>query len=473
MDDSNKIEKDVYRPYLHFTPRKGWINDPNGLIFANGGYRLFAQHNPYDHTWGPMHWLSMRSKDLITFETDDEFALMPSEPYDDQFGCFSGSALEKDGNLYLMYTGATTDRQVQCLAIERNGGFVKIAENPIMDEKDLPDAYLIKDFRDPKVVFVDGTYYCFLATRKKEGGSSIVLFKSDDLISWSFVGSVLESEDFDGEMFECPDIIKIGGKDLLMFSIQGYSPDGINTVNKNNVLGCIGHMDFNNGKFIPLGRWRCIDDGFDFYATQTCHSENGKHLLISWMNAWGSKDYTGKEDGWCGRFTIPRMLSINEENRLIQRFSDELNKYEAPLFDDKKRPAIDEFGKSHRLSFMDARIEMTKDMVIGRSLKIRAGDEFVKLTFNDGLLELDRSNVENKISTETKADDYVRYSELDKDRSTISLRIVVDVSSIEIEIDDGYSMMALNFYPKDPRYGLDLEDIDDLAIKSCSIKTRK
>ncbi len=119
---------------------------------------------------------------------------------------------------------------------------------------------MIKDFRDPKVIWVNGMYYCFLATRKVAGHSSIVLFKSEDLISWKFVKSVLESEDFNSEMFECPDIVRVGDKDLLMFSIQGFGGIEGRLVNKNNVLGCIGKMNFEKGVFTPLSKWRPVDD---------------------------------------------------------------------------------------------------------------------------------------------------------------------------------------------------------------------
>ncbi|EAC9468344.1 glycoside hydrolase family 32 protein, partial [Listeria monocytogenes] len=92
-----------YRQNYHFSAPIGWINDPNGFIYYKGHYHLFYQYYPYDSRWGPMHWGHARSSDLVHWE-DLPVALAPDQPYDSG-GCFSGSAIERDGKLYLFYTG--------------------------------------------------------------------------------------------------------------------------------------------------------------------------------------------------------------------------------------------------------------------------------------------------------------------------------------------------------------------------------
>ena len=90
------------KPKLHFTAPYHWINDPNGLIYYKGNYHIFYQHFPYDNKWGTMHWGHAITKDFVNFE-HLPIALYPSKDFD-RNGCFSGSAIEIDGQLYLYYT---------------------------------------------------------------------------------------------------------------------------------------------------------------------------------------------------------------------------------------------------------------------------------------------------------------------------------------------------------------------------------
>lgn len=118
----------------HFEPPRGWMNDPNGLIFYQGRYHAFYQHNPYAPKWDVMHWGHAVSEDLLHWE-HLPMALVPDQPYEDDLGCFSGSAVEKDGRLYLFYT-AVSHRfgQAQCVAWSDDGvHFTKYEGNPVID----------------------------------------------------------------------------------------------------------------------------------------------------------------------------------------------------------------------------------------------------------------------------------------------------------------------------------------------------
>ena len=52
----DSLYKETNRPQIHYTQRRGWNNDPNGLLYYDGEYHLFYQHNPYERGWGNMHW---------------------------------------------------------------------------------------------------------------------------------------------------------------------------------------------------------------------------------------------------------------------------------------------------------------------------------------------------------------------------------------------------------------------------------
>ena len=91
------------RQRLHLKAPDNWINDPNGFIYYKGYYHLFYQYFPYGPRWGTMHWGHAVSRDLVTWEHRG-IALCPTV-WEDRNGCFSGSAIEEEGKLYLVYTG--------------------------------------------------------------------------------------------------------------------------------------------------------------------------------------------------------------------------------------------------------------------------------------------------------------------------------------------------------------------------------
>lgn len=148
-----------YRPRYHACVLVGWANDPNGLIFFGGKAHLFCQYNPYHPYWESMHWGHFVSTDLIRWEFLP-VALAPDQNYDCGGGCFSGTALEREGKLVLMYTGVAKNVQQQCLAVSEDGvTFEKAAANPVIPASLLPEGCSGRDFRDPKVFERQGIFY--------------------------------------------------------------------------------------------------------------------------------------------------------------------------------------------------------------------------------------------------------------------------------------------------------------------------
>lgn len=210
--DDNGIGAETLRPYIHFSARRGWINDPNGLCFDGKKYHMFFQHNPVGILWGNMHWGHAISYDLLNWqETDD--VLFP-----DKFGTmYSGSAiidknnvsgLSKNGEdvLCLFYTscGNTSNggnsklsygmESLQHLAYSNDGGitFTKYEGNPIVSG-------ITKENRDPKVIYADeiGMYIMALYLENND----YMLLTSKDLIHWEERQRI----SIEGET-ECPDI---------------------------------------------------------------------------------------------------------------------------------------------------------------------------------------------------------------------------------------------------------------------------
>lgn len=278
----------------HFEPQKGWINDPNGLIFYRGQYHAFYQHNPYDTKWDQMHWGHAVSNDLLHWK-ELPIALYPDKDYENDGGCFSGSAVEKDGILYLFYTSVSHELgQTQSVAFSDDGlHFTKYSANPVIQKNPLG----FSDFRDPKVSCIDGTYYMVVGSGNADSGC-VLLFTGEDLVNWSYVGVLFEDAEY-ACCIECPDFFKLGDRYVLMFSRMNVA--------ERSTIFVVG--DFVNGKLvnytISSPEW-----GIDFYAPQT-FLQGSRRIMIGWMYHWGRKP--PEHCSYSGALSIPRELKLIDD----------------------------------------------------------------------------------------------------------------------------------------------------------------
>ena len=277
----------------HFEPKTGWMNDPNGLIEYKGKIHAFFQHNPYAPKWDRMHWGHAVSADGLSWE-ELPIALYPDMPYEDAGGCFSGSAVEKDGKLWLFYTSVSHALgQTQSCAVSADGvHFEKLPSNPVIPACPVGSG---KDFRDPKVFpYRDG--YRMVVGNGEDGVGRILLFASEDLVSWEFRGVLFESAEF-GPVLECPDLFELDGRWVLMFSKIGRIGGAVQFV--------VG--DFDGERFTPESF--CVPEaGPQFYAPQTFRRGDGARILIGWLYDWQRKPEEGAD--WAGALTVPRRLSL-------------------------------------------------------------------------------------------------------------------------------------------------------------------
>ena len=282
----------------HFEPEKGWMNDPNGLCFFRGRYHAFFQHNPNNLFGGHISWGHTVSDDLIHWERLPD-ALLPDRPYEDfcgeEFGgCWSGSAVVKDDKLYLFYTSHSKALgQTQSMAVSSDGvHFDKYAGNPILL---YPPVDGSADFRDPKVTKIDNTYYMVLGSGKNNVGK-ILLYRSEDLYGWDYVGVLLEGEEY-GAVLECPDFFPFCGKYMLMFSKMNRP-----TYSTQFIYG-----DFDGKTFTPI-TFHTPEAGPHLYAPQTFLDSRGRRIIIGWMNDWVRKPAPDAVS--FGALTIPRELTM-------------------------------------------------------------------------------------------------------------------------------------------------------------------
>lgn len=302
------------RQQYHFMPQTGWLNDPNGLIYFRGKYHFFFQSNPYSGFWDSMHWGHAVSDDMIHWEYLP-FALAPSEEYDNhpKGGCFSGSAIAHDGRLFLMYTGTANHgkgfEQTQCIAYSEDGiTFEKYEGNPVLTP---PEGIPGDFFRDPKVWRHEDTYYCVCGA-SRDGKGLALLYRSEDMLHWSFFNVLAESRGEWGFMWECPDFFPMGDKYVLTFSPMGAGD--------HTSVYMVGDFDYKTGKF-HCDRQEEIDWGLDYYAPQSFQAPDGRRIMAAWSNEWEWmplwKDWgPSYQEGWCGFFNIPREVRMTKDGAL-------------------------------------------------------------------------------------------------------------------------------------------------------------
>lgn len=433
-----------YRPLINITPKKGWINDPNGFIYFNNKYHLYAQHNPHNVYWGPMHWLHFESEDLIHFN-ELGVSLFPDQEYDKELGCFSGSSIIKDGKLYILYTAAMNNRQTQCLAISEDGHkFIKYEKNPIIDENNLPIEFVISDFRDPKVFYRNNKYYVLVAAKKKDDTGSILLYESNDLFNYKFVSEVYNSKEIDARMIECPDIVFLDEDNddaLLIFCAMHKKQEDYKYQNMFNVLYAIIEFDFINNKINFKTEVNELDLGFDFYATQTLTNDN-RHYLVNWQNSWGRNFCCGVE-GYNGQLGPIKEIKI-KENRLHQSF---VYKHNPDVYYDKivieKEKNLDNInGRNYLLSF-EVNFE-------GEQIEFILQDNFnIRLSSLDNKVTVSRYNMNYEQKADLGENTYEKSFPLKENIKKTKFDILVDNNSISILINDGlYSFSSLNFNKK-------------------------
>ena len=251
---------------LRFHLSKGYMNDPNGLCFFRGQYHAFFQTSfgRMVPTEAPLGWGHAVSDDLVHWQQLED-ALIPDQPYEKDRGCYSGSALEKDGKLYLFYTGAARPSASVNVAVSDDGiHFTKYAGNPVITRG--PADGCSWNFRDPKVLKIGSLYHMVVGNSANNIGR-VVRYTSQDLLHWEYAGVLYENGEL-GHMLECADFFPLGDRYVLMVSL--YS---------RKVVMIVGRFD---GEHFTAERICQPEKGCSFYAAQTFLAPDGRRLLMGW-----------------------------------------------------------------------------------------------------------------------------------------------------------------------------------------------
>jgi len=454
LEESCKIAKEE-RPIFHMFTPVGWMNDPNGFSTFNGNIHLFFQYHPYSTHWGPMHWGHYTTKDFVQWELQP-CALAPDMEYDKD-GCFSGTALGWDGKHVLMYTavkesmdenGDKIVRQTQCIALGDGVNYEKYEKNPIIEADMLPAGSSPVDFRDPKIWKDEKGFWSLVGSKNEDGSGQLALFHSENVTDWKFVKILDYCKNEYGKMWECPDFFPLDGRQVLIVSPQFMMADGKEFHNGNNSIYFIGDYDTNSLEWkrqIP----HMIDFGLDFYAPQTLLHEDGRRIMIGWLQNWDN--YLLPDDyRWSGMMTVPRELEV-KNGRLFQNPVRELERYRKNkcLYHDCKLTAQEKRVEYQGIKgrCMDLTVTLLQGDFKSFCIYLASNESYetvIRYEKDRGIITTDRNRcgMWKDLLTE-------RSINLEKeDMDHIQLRILLDKNSIELFVNQGkYAMTTLIYTP--------------------------
>jgi len=405
------IYKESNRPQYHFTTKRGWINDPNGMIYYDGEYHLFYQHNPYEREWENMSWGHAVSKDMIHWEE------LPTALSPDHLGTmFSGSTVIdyrntagfNKGNVPAMiafYTVDSPEKQIQCMAYSLDKGrtWTKYSKNPLIDSK---EKWKSKDTRDPRVFWYESGNHWVMVLNERDGHS---IYTSKNMKEWNYESHVTG-------FWECPDLFELpidGDKDKTKWVMYGAS-------------GSYMIGNFNGRTFTPeAGKYQYTTGSL--YAAQTftnMPASDPRRIQIG----WGRIDQPGM--AFNGMMLLPTELTLRRTNNGLRLFSLPI-KETGPLFEKIQHwPTLTSDAANEKLKLFYDKDRLRLKVTIKLSHATGAGFNL----FGQRIIDYDMNN--NTING-------VFYSPQDMTSMELSADIYIDRTSIEVFIDGGAYSYAM------------------------------
>lgn len=432
--------REQWRPQIHYTPRQNWMNDPNGMVYADGVWHLYYQYNPAGQEWGNMSWGHATSTDLFHWK-EQPVALKA-----DRLGAiFSGSAVVDKANtagfganaIVAFYTSHGAHEQ-QCIAYSTDGGmtFTKYDGNPVISNTSHPD------YRDPKVFWDDAhrSWYMIFALG---GEHSAEIWKSTDLRNWTLC-STFSAAAYSGcnnGVWECTDMFPITYKGKRKYVVMVNVSGGHYNGGASGTIYFVGNFDGTRFTADPYNYPLWADQGLDDYARVTWSNTGDRHVCIGWMN---NQRYGGNYPcrPWRSAMNLPREMTLKEYRGTPILCSTIVKEIEGIAQPWRKAEAALNVGDAYQLNVP---LSLRSDCTI--TLSNAAGEEYeVKLDAASRRLIVDRGSRTGTFSAREFPMPNLTGA-LSTEGNTVTLCFYVDQSSVEITTLDGSLIMTTLVFP--------------------------
>lgn len=452
--------KEKFRPGFHFTSPLHWINDPNGLLYYNGTYHLFYQHNPMGIRWGHMSWGHATSKDLLHW---NHLPLAITEEKDTMI--FSGTCIAdvknssgfgKNGQtplvaVYTAHIEGINQSQHIAYSLDEGDTWKKYDKNPVLDLHK-------KDFRDPKVFWHDEKkYWVMLVMLPIE--HVLQFYSSSNLKEWHHVSDFGPAGDTSG-VWECPDLTPV--------PVEG-EPGKMKWLLQMSVGASMQYFvgEFDGVRFInesPANKIFRPDYGPDYYAAIVYNQlpDSIKPTAIGWLNNWNYANDIPTTP-WRGMMSLPRTLSVKKIDSdwiLLQRPVDVLTSLRSkPLV--TLRNAVIENSRPIRTKSQQLEMKVIFEPGVrstcGIKLAVGSGHEF-EIGYNalTGILYMDRSKTGNiDFSPEFKKNLTCKMY-LPLINGQLQLNVFFDKSVVEVFANGGHAVMTMQLFPDQKDVGVEI-----------------
>nr|WEI57569.1 putative GH32 family protein [Neoseiulus cucumeris] len=441
-----------FRPQFHFTPPSGWTNDPNGLVYYNGYWQLFYQYNP-DIGGGGLykHWGHARSTDLFHWEN----LPVAISPYNNSAGkevsIFSGSAIADINNvtkltppganstLLAFYTAHEVAEwhETQAMAYSNDDGitWMRFEGNPVIDNPGF------HDFRDPKVFKHNNRFIAVVAA-----GDHVRFYESTDLIKWDLMSTYRSKFSGNDTAWECSDLFELGESWVLLVNHDARTEYFIG--------------DFDGQNFTTTGPKEeadrlYLDFGLNSYAGVTYEAApEGRRVFLSWLPGFRPYAEETPSSPWRGSMSVPRELSLKKLKDGRKVVASQPAKEITGLYEDL------EFGfqtvgvkanttvpvTDFKSNLFDLHLKAAAVPSSGRfGITFAGKSDNITVSYESEEYFIDRENTERDFSADFKK---IMSAPRLKSSPDHSLRIVLDVYSVEVFIDDGVSAVTAQFFSR-------------------------